>query len=161
MNVIVYSDPTLPTPYLQVISAGLDDLETIAFKTLDPYNIPYQIVDSADIPPSPYIGNSQTVDVSVTPPTYDWVLDEAQHQATSYNSQYWQQQYNQGLLGLGISADYQLQLAVATPEAERTADQVAAVEFLSGINSLQQQIQDQIDAATSGTELISILSQLG
>lgn len=161
MNVIVYSDPSLPTPYLQVISAGFDDLETIAFKTLDPYGIPYQIVDEADIPPSPYIGNAQTVDVSVTPPTFDWVLDEAQRAATSYNSAYWQKQYDLGILGLSISNDYQLQLAIATPEAERTADQVAAVEFLSGVNNLQQQVQDQIDAATTGQELITILSQLG
>lgn len=161
MNVIVYSDPTSPVPYLRVISAGLDDLETIAFKTLDPFGIPYQIVDEADITPSPYIGNAQTVDVSVTPPTYDWELDEAQRAATSYNASYWQNQYDQGLYGLGITNDYQLQLAVATPEDERTADQIAAVEFLSGINNLQSQVQSQIDAATSGAQLITILSQLG
>jgi len=161
MNVIVYSDPTSPTPYLRVISPGLDDLETIAFKFLDPYGTPYQIVDAADIPPSPFIGNAQTVDVSVTPPTFDWVLDEAQAAATNYNSQYWQQQYNNGILGLSINNDYQLQLAIATPENERTADQVAAIEFLSGINSLQEQVQTQINDATTGQELITILNQLG
>jgi hypothetical protein len=101
------------------------------------------------------------VDASVSPPTFDWVLDEAQRAATNYNAQYWQAQYNEGLLGLSITNDYQLQLAIATPEGERTADQVAAVEFLSGINGLQQSVQDQIDAATSGAELISILNQLG
>jgi hypothetical protein len=161
MNVLVYSDPTLATPYLRVVSAGLDTLQEFAFKFLDPYGITYAEVDESLIPPSPYIGPAQTVDTSVTPPTFDWVLDEAQRLATSYNSEYWQNQYNQGLFGLSITNDYQLQLAIATPEAERTADQVAAVEFLSGINGLQQDVQDQIDAATSGTELISILSQLG
>ena len=161
MNVIVYSDPTSLDPYLRVISAGLDDLETIAFKTLDPFGIPYQIVDEADVPPSPYIGNSQIVDASVAPPVYGWVLDQAQSEATAYNAQYWQQQYDLGILGLSISNDYQLQLAIATPENERTADQIAAVEFLSGVNTLQQQVQDQIDAATTGAELITILSQLG
>jgi hypothetical protein len=161
MNVIVYGTYNSTVSYLNVVSAGADDLETFAFKYLEPFGIPYQIVDQMDIPPSPYIGNAQTVDASVSPPTFDWVLDEAQRAATSYNAQYWQAQYNEGLLGLSITNDYQLQLAIATPEGERTADQVAAVEFLSGINGLQQSVQDQIDAATSGAELISILNQLG
>jgi hypothetical protein len=91
--------------------------------------------------------------------SYD--LDEAKSIATATNSTYWQNQYNNGLLGLSITNDYQLQLAIATPEDERTADQIAAVEFMIGINGLQTLVQDEIDAATTGEEIIQILSQLG
>lgn len=162
MQVIVYADPENPAPSrLQVMSPGLDTLEESAAKFLDPYGITYQIVDDSIIPASPYIYHAQTVDMSGPTPVFDWDFPYAQQIATNYNSQYWQQQYDQGLLGLAISNDYQLQLAIATPADERTADQVAAVEFLSGINGLQQSVQDQIDAATTGQELIQILSQLG
>jgi hypothetical protein len=88
-------------------------------------------------------------------------LDEAKSIATATNSTYWQNQYNNGLLGLSITNDYQLQLAIATPEDERTAEQLAAVEFLTGINTLQNEVQSNIDAATTGEEIIQILGQLG
>jgi hypothetical protein len=91
--------------------------------------------------------------------SYD--LDEAKSIATATNSTYWQNQYNNGLLGLSITNDYQLQLAIATPEDERTAEQLAAVEFLTGINTLQNEVQSNIDAATTGEEIIQILGQLG
>ena len=162
MNVIVYADPSTPAPSrLQVMYAGLDTLEDAAFKFLDPYNIPYVIVDTSVIPPSPYIYSAQTVEIVNGLAVFGWDFPDAQTLATNYNSSYWQNQYNQGLLGLAISNDYQLNLAIATPENERTADQVAAIEFMTGINGLQQATQDQIDAATTGEELIQILSQLG
>lgn len=162
MQVIVYADPENPAPSrLQVMYAGLDTLEDSAFKYLDPYGTPYVITDNSVIPASPYIYYAQTVEIVNGAPVFGWDFPYAQQIATEYNSSYWQNQYNQGLLGLSISNPYQLQLAIATPEDERTADQTAAVEFLSGINGLQQSIQDQIDAATTGEELIQILSTLG
>jgi hypothetical protein len=161
MDVIVYTDPTADTPYLRIASTGLDSLEVFATKYLDPDGTPYAIVDYSTIPSSPYINQSQTVDVSQDPPVFGWDLDYAKYLANSYNASYFQAQYNQGLVGLSISNDYQLNLAIATPENERTADQVAAVEFLSGLNQLQTSIEDQIAAATTGEEIISILSQLG
>jgi hypothetical protein len=141
--------------------AGLDTLEDAAAKFLDPYGTPYVIVDESVIPSSPYIYPAQTVEIVNNLPVFGWDFPAAQTIATNYNSTYWQNQYNQGLLGLAISNDYQLNLAIATPENERTADQVAAIEFLTGINGLQQSTQDQIDAATTGEQLIQILSQLG
>ena len=162
MNVIVYADPTTPAPSrLQIMYAGLDTLEDAAFKYLDPYNIPYATVDVSVVPSSPYIAEAQIVEIVNGLPVFDWDFPAAQTLATNYNSSYWQNQYNQGLLGLSITNPYQLQLAIATPEDERSADQVAAIEFMSGINGLQQSTQDQIDAATTGEELIQILSQLG
>ena len=162
MQVIVYADPENPAPSrLQVMYQGLETLEQSAFKFLEPYNIPYVIVDNSVLPASPYIYHAQTVEIVSGAPVFGWDFPYAQQLATNYNSNYWQIQYNQGLLGLSISNDYQLQLAIATPENERTADQVAAVEFMSGINNLQQSVQDNIDAATTGEELISILSGLG
>jgi len=162
MQVIVYADPENPAPSrLQVMYAGLDTLEESAFKFLDPFNIPYLIVDSTVIPDSPFIYHAQTVSITDGVATFGWDFPYAQQLATKYNANYWQNQYNQGLLGTGITNDYQLQLAIATPEDERTAEQTAAVEFLIGINGLQQSVQDQIDAATTGEELISILSSLG
>jgi hypothetical protein len=101
------------------------------------------------------------VEITGGSPVFSWDMSYARQIATDYNADYWQIQYNQGLLGLSIKNDYQLQLAIATPENERTADQVAAVEFMTGVNGLQQSVQDQIDAATTGEELIQILSQLG
>lgn len=161
MNVAVYANPDTPLPYIKVMSAGLDTLDVAVAKYLDPFGIVYAIVDDGDIEPSPYIQDAQTIDLSGPTPVYGWDLDKAKSMATNINSEYWQNQYNQGLLGVGISNDYQLNLAIATPEDERTADQVAAVEFLTGINQLQTEKQDQIDAATTGQEIISILSSLG
>lgn len=162
MQVIVYADPENPAPSrLQVMYPGLDTLEDAAFKFLQPYSIPYAIVDNSVIPESPFIYHAQTVEIVDGAPVFGWDFPFAQQIATKYNSQYWQNQFNQGILGLSISTPYQLQLAIATPENERTADQVAAVEFMSGINGLQQSVQDQIDAATTGEELITILSSLG
>lgn len=162
MQVIVYADPENPAPSrLQVMYPGLDTLEDAAAKFLDPYGITYQIVDSSVIPPSPFIYHAQTLEIVGGSLVFDWDFPYAQQIATKLNAQYWQNQYNQGIYGTGLYNDYQLQLAIATPEDERTAQQVAAVEFMSGINGLQQQVQDQIDAATSGAELITILSQLG
>ena len=162
MNVIVYADPTTPAPSrLQIMYAGLDTLEESAFKYLDPYSIPYAIVDVSVVPSSPYIYSAQTVEIVDGLPVFGWDFPAAQTIATNYNAAYWQRQYDQGILGLSISNDYQLNLAIATPADQRTADQVAAVEFMTGINGLQQSVQDQIDAATTGEELIQILSQLG
>jgi hypothetical protein len=163
MNVAVYPSNESVTPFIRVMSGGLDDVETAAEKYLTPLGISYQIVESSTITPSPYIANSQTVTLGVdgAPPTYGWDFAAAQQAATAYNSEYWQKQYNQGILGLSITAPYQLSLAIATPEAERTAEQLAAVEFLTGINTLQTEVQDSIDAATTGEEIIQILSQLG
>lgn len=162
MQVIVYADPENPSPSrLQIMYQGLDTLEESAAKLLEPFGIAYQIVDSSVIPDSPYIYHAQTVDMSGPTPVFDWDFPYAQQLATSYNASYWQTQYNQGILGTGIYNDYQLQLAIATPEDERTAEQTAAVEFMAGINGLQQSIQDQIDTATTGQQLIQILSQLG
>lgn len=161
MNVAVYANPDTALPYLSVLSGGLDTLEVAVEKYLVPYGIPYLIVDEGDIEPSPYIRGAQTVDVSGSSPVFDWDMDLAKGIATNLNSEYWQAQYNEGLLGVGITNDYQLNLAIATPEDDRTADQIAAVEFLTGINQLQTEKQDQIDAATTGQELITILSSLG
>lgn len=161
MIVAIYPESNGSTPYLRVLAPAIDDIETAAAKYLDPYGISYVLVDDSTIPPSPYFPNSQTVDISQQYPVFSWDLDEARSWATKYNARYWQQQYNQGILGLTIQNDYQLNLAIATPENERTADQVAAVEFLSGVNTLQQSVQDNIDAATNAEEIAEILSQLG
>jgi len=162
MEVIVYADPENPAPSrLQVMYPGLDTLEESAFKFLDPYGIEYAIVDNSVIPDSPYIYEAQTVEIVSGAPVFGWDFTYAQQLATKYNAKYWQIEYNQGVYGLNISNEYQLNLAIATPEPERTADQVAAVEFLTGINGLQQSVQDSIDAATTGEELITILGQLG
>jgi hypothetical protein len=162
MEVIVYADPENPAPSrLQVMYPGLDTLEESAFKFLDPYGIEYAIVDNSVIPDSPYIYEAQTVEIVSGAPVFGWDFTYAQQIATKYNAKYWQIEYNQGVYGLNISNEYQLNLAIATPEPERTADQVAAVEFLTGINGLQQSVQDSIDAATTGEELITILSSLG
>lgn len=160
MNVVVYTDPSDTTNRLKVIFPGLDDAETAASKFLDPLGIPYVIVDDSTIPVSPFFPGSQTVDITQDPPEFSWEFTSAQQWATNYNTQYWQVQYNQGILGLNFN-DYQLSLAVATPENERTAEQIAAIEFMSGTNGLQQSVQDNIDAATTPEELIQILSQLG
>jgi hypothetical protein len=140
---------------------GLDTLEDSAAKFLDPFGINYVITDVSVIPYSPYISNALQVEITNGLPVFSWDFPYAQQLATSCNAAYWQQQYDQGILGLPIQNDYQLQLAIATPEGERTANQTAAVEFLTGINGLQDATQDQIDAATTGEELIQILSQLG
>ena len=140
---------------------GLDTLEDSAAKFLDPFGTPYVITDVSVIPYSPYISNALQVEIVNGLPVFSWDFPYAQQLATAYNAGYWQRQYDQGLLGLPIQNDYQLQLAIATPEDERTANQTAAVEFLTGINGLQEATQAQIDAATTGEELISILSQLG
>jgi hypothetical protein len=161
MDVIIYANTSSPTPYLRILCAGLDDLPTIALRFLDPYGIPYVIADESVIPNAGTIPTALTVDVSSGVPVFDWDLNEAKTQATYQNAAYWQKQYNQGLLGLAISNDYQLNLAIATPADDRTADQVAAIEFMTGINGLQQSVQDSIDAATTGEEIVQILSQLG
>jgi hypothetical protein len=162
MNVIVYADPSTPAPSrLQIMYAALDTLEDSAFKYLDPFNIPYVITDVSVIPESPFISAAQLVEIVNGLPIFSWDIPASKEIATSINAQYWQQQYDNGLLGLSVTNDYQLQLAIATPENERTADQVAAIEFMTGINGLQQSVQEQIDAATTGEEIIQILSQLG
>jgi hypothetical protein len=162
MEVIVYADPETPAPSrLQVMCPGLDTLEQSAFKYLDPFGIEYVIIDSSVIPDSPYIYAAQTVEIVSGAPVFGWDFTYAQQIATKYNSKYWQIQYDEGVYGLAISNEYQLNLAIATPESERTADQVAAVEFLTGINGLQQSVQDQINAATTGEQLIAILNTLG
>ena len=162
MNVVIYADPNTPSPSgVKVLYPALDTAEEIASKFLDPEGVTYSIADVSVIPYAPYIGPALTVEIVNGAPVFDWDLPAAKEMATKYNSTYWQDQYDSGLLGLSISNDYQLQLAIATPENERTADQVAAVEFLSGLNGLQAQVQTQIDSATTGEELIQILSQLG
>lgn len=162
MNVLIYSDQTNPAPSRpQIVYAGGDTLEEYAFKYLNPYFITYLIVDQSVIPNSPVIYHAQTLEIVGGAPIFGWDVTYAKEIATGANSKYWQQQYSQGLLGLTINNDYQLQLAIATPENERTADQTAAVEFMIGINGLQVSVQDQINSATTGEELIQILSQLG
>ncbi len=162
MQVIVYSRVQAPNPpYLSVICPGEDSIEQIITKQLEPEGFAYAVVESDDIPPSPYIFNVMTVVIDGGFPTFAWDMEPAKVIATSYNARYWQSQYNNGLVGLNIDNAYQLQLAIATPPDERTADQIAAVEFMSGLNELQQSVQDQIDAALTGQELIAILSQLG
>jgi hypothetical protein len=162
MQVIVYSRFQAPNPtYISVISPGEDSIEQIITKQLEPEGIPYAVIDSSDFPPSPYIANAMTVVIDGGFPTFSWDIDLSKTIATSYNAQYWQRQYNEGILGLSIDNAYQLQLAIATPPDERTADQIAAVEFMAGLNELQQSVQDQIDAALTGEEIIAILSQLG
>jgi hypothetical protein len=161
MNVAVYAESSGSIPYLRVLSAGLDTVEEAAAKYLTPYGVEFVIVDDATIPQSPYIGDAQTVTIVDGVPFFSWDLPTAKSLASSYNAKYWQNQYNAGLLGLSLRADYQLQLAIATPENERTADQVAAVEFLTGINGLQTTVDNNIAAATTGEELVQILSQLG
>jgi hypothetical protein len=162
MDIIVYADPENPAPSrLQVMYPGLDTLEESAFKYLDPFGIEYVIVDDSVVPDSPYIAAAQTVEIVSGAPVFGWDFTYAQQIATAYNASYWQMQYNQGIYGLSISNEYQLNLAIATPEEDRTPDQIAAVEFLTGINGLQLSVQDSIDAATTGEELITILSQLG
>lgn len=161
MQVAVFANPSTTIPYLCVLSAGQDTLQEAVDKYLVPFGIPYYITTDDQIPESPYIGNSQTVTFSGGVPQYDWDLDAAKTQATNYNTSYWQTQYNAGILSLGYTASYQLNLAIATPEGERTDSQAAVVEFLTGVNQLQGEIQTQIDAATTGTQLINILNQLG
>ena len=162
MQVIVYADPEFPAPSgLHVMYAGQDTLEESAFKYLEPFGIDYVIVDSSVIPDSPFIYADQTVEIVSGVPVFGWNIGDAQQTATNYNASYWQSEYDKGILATGISNDYQLNLAIATPENERTAEQTAAVEFLVGINGLQTAVQDQIDAATTGEEIISILSALG
>lgn len=159
MEVIVYSGT--PGSYVNILTPGLDTLEQAAAKFLQPFDIPFVYMDSEDIPPAPYITDAQTVTIDGNTATFGWDLPSAKQIATNYNAQYWQQQYEAGILGLSIDNSYQLALAVATPESERTADQVAAIEFMVGLNGLQSDVQSQIDAATSGEELITILNQLG
>jgi len=162
MNVIIYPDPTNPAPSrLQVVYPGGDTLEDYAFKYLEPYGIEYLIVDRDSIPNSGQISSAQILEIVGGSPVYGYDLNAAKDIATGINSRYWQTQYNTGLLGLSITNDFQLNLAIATPENERTADQIAAVEFLTGLNGLQNDIQTQIDDATTGEELITILNQLG
>jgi hypothetical protein len=162
MNVIIYPDPSNPAPSrLQIVYPGNDTLEEYAFKHLDPYGIEYQIVDYGVIPQASTIYSAQLLEFVSGAPVFSFDVPLAKEIASGINSRYWQTQYNIGLLDVGITNDYQLQLAVATPEAERTADQVAVIEFMTGINGLQAETQDQIDAATTGEEIIQILSQLG
>jgi hypothetical protein len=162
MNVLLYPDPENPAPSrLQLAFPANDTLEEYAFKYLEPYGINYLIVDSSVLPDASSIYNMLLVDISSGVPVFSYDVPAAKSYATAVNSSYWQQQYNNGLLGLSITNDYQLQLAIATPENERTAEQLAAVEFLAGINTLQAQVEDDINSATTGEEIIQILGQLG
>jgi hypothetical protein len=162
MNVIIYPNPSMPAPApVVIVSPGNDTLEEYAFKYLDPFGIGYLIVPKASLPNASYIYPSLLLEISGGAPVWSYDLAQAKDIATDTNSNYWQNQYNTGLLGLSITNDYQLQLAIATPEDERTAEQLAAVEFLSGISTLQTQVQTNIDAATTGEEIIQILGQLG
>ena len=162
MNVILYPDPSNPAPSrVQVVYPANDTLEEYAFKYLDPYGIEYVIVDQSTLPNAGQISNYLLMEIVSGSPVFSYDVAGAKDCATSYNSIYWQTQYDQGILGLSIDNSYQLNLAIATPENERTADQIAAVEFMTGTNSLQMEVQDQIDAATTGEEIIAILNQLG
>jgi hypothetical protein len=162
MNVIIYPNPSTPAPApVVIVSPANDTLEEYAFKFLDPFGIDYLIVPKSSLPNASYIYPSLLLEISGGLPVWSYDLTEAKDMATAMNSNYWQNQYNNGLLGLTITNDYQLQLAIATPENERTAEQLAAVQFLTGINDLQTQVQDSIDTATTGEELIQILAQLG
>lgn len=160
MQIAVYADPS-PTSFLHILCAGADDLQTAITKFLDPQGVEYAVMDDSELPDARFILPAITVSIDNGVATFGWDMSKATTIATQYNSQYWQKQYDAGLLGLAINNDYQLNLAIATPEGERTADQVAAIEFLTGINGLQSSVQDQIDAATTGEEIIQILSNLG
>jgi hypothetical protein len=144
------------------MSPGLISANEVAELYLAPYDIPYAIVSATTLPDGSYIPEALTVTFNEHGgPQYGWDLPMAKQLAMFYNSGYWQAQYNHGLLGLPIQTQYQLNLAIATPEPERTADQVAAIEFMVGINDLQTQVEDQINAATTGEQIVGILNQLG
>lgn len=162
MQVIIYADQSTPQPSrLQVVYPANDTLEEYAFKYLDPYAIEYLTVDYSVIPNASYFYSLQTLEIVDGVPQFAVDFEAAKEMTVAMNSAYWQQQYNNGIATTGLTNDYQLQLALATPEDERTAVQTAAVEFMIGLNGLQQSVQDQIDAATTVEELIQILDQLG
>jgi hypothetical protein len=161
MNVIIFADPQNPQPSrLNVMYPGLDTLEQSASKYLIPFSIPYRIVDSSIIPNSPFIYSAQTVDLSTPSPTFGWDLEKARDLAAKHNILYWQNEFKEGIANLAVS-NYQIQLATATPPDQRTTEQVAIVEFMIGINGLQNDIAIQINEAESGEEIIAILSRLG
>ena len=145
---------------LNVMYPGLDTLQQAAAKHLDPFNIPYKITDSSVIPPAPFIAGAQTVDFSTTFPVFGWDLEKAKELAASYNILYWQNEFKEGISNLAVS-DYQIQLATATAPNQRTAEQVAIIEFMNGINGLQNDIAVGINEADSGESIIEILSRLG
>lgn len=161
MDTIVFPNPETSTPYACLVYPGLDSIEDVIEKVVDPLGVDYAIVDESTIPDSSYITEAMTVSINGGSAQFDWDLALAKQLALSYNSHYWQKQYNQGLLQLAISNPYQLSLAVATPPEERTADQVAAVEYMVGLNGLQTDVENQIATATTGQEIIGILGQLG
>lgn len=161
MNVIIFADPQNPQPSrLNVMYPALDTLEQSASKYLIPFEIPYRIVDSSIIPNSPFIYSAQTVDLSTPSPTFGWNLEKARELAANYNILYWQNEFKEGITNLAVS-DYQIQLATATLPNQRTAEQVAIVEFMIGINGLQNDIALQINEAESGDDIVGILGRLG
>ena len=162
MDVIVYKNPDPASNALCVMSPGLISANEAAELYLAPYDITYAIVNQQTLPDGSYIPEALTIEFDeFGGPHYGWDLPMAKELAIFYNSGYWQAQYNHGLLGLPIQTQYQLNLAIATPENERTADQVAAIEFMVGINGLQNDVEDQINAATTGEQIVGILNQLG
>lgn len=157
MEVIIFPGQT---GSLNVMYPGLDTLQQAAAKHLEPFNIPYKITDSSVIPPAPFIAAAQTVDFSAPFPVFGWNLEKAKELAANYNILYWQNEFKEGITNLAVS-DYQIQLATATSPNQRTAEQVAIVEFMIGIDGLQNDIALQINEAESGDDIVGILGRLG
>ena len=161
MRVAVFPNPYVGgNDVLCVLSPGQDDIEVAAQKTLGDNDIPYMIVEEGQIPNGGPLVNAMTVDVSGSEPVFGFDVPEAKVLSTNINIGYWQLQSNEALAELNMS-DYQLLVALSTPESQRTDEQQAAVDAINEINTLQMQTQDQINAATTGEELLTILSQLG
>ena len=161
MNVAVYANPYIGgTNNLCVLSAGSSTIEEAAELALVAQGIPYAIVDSADIPDGGSLVNAMTIDLSGSDPVFGYDLDLAKDISTKQNLSYWQFQSEEALAELGLAA-YQLSYALSLDPASRTEDQQIAIDAFNEINSEQANIQSQIDAATTGEELLAILGQLG
>ena len=161
MNVAVYANPYIGgTNNLCVLYAGEGTIEEAAELALDSLSIPYAIVDLATIPNGGTLVDAQTVDLSGPAPVYGFDMEIATALATKQNASYWQFQSDEALAELGLVA-YQLSVALSLDPSERTDLQQVAIDALNEINTMQYNIQVQIGAATTGEELIGILSQLG
>lgn len=160
MQVAVFANPYQGTaPYLSVLS-GTNDIEAAAEASLEAEGIPYQIIDSDDLPECGQLANAATVDLSGPEPVFGYYMPYATELSTYINTSYWEAQSQQALAELRM-APYQLAVALSVPEAERTMEQQVAVEALNEISTQQTTVQGQINSATTGEELLQILAQLG
>ena len=160
MNVAVFANPYEGTaPYLSVLS-GTDNIEEVAQAQLGDNGIAYAIIDSSDLPTCNQLLPAATVDLSGPTPTFDFYFPQAQQITTDYNKYYWERQSQEALAELNMSP-YQLALALSIPEADRTMEQQAAVDALSYIDQEQVFVQNQINSATTGQDLLTILGSLG